>query len=105
MVRVFVYGSLLRGLHNSHLLSGAPLLLPGARTVEHYVLVDSAHGYPYANSPARTPPALRQDVLPEMEKKIASFLPALLLADGVRDRLCSHRERTAGLLQPGTREA
>ena len=41
-----------------------------------------------------------------MEKeKIAAFLPALLLADGVRDGLCSHRERTAGLLQPGIREA
>lgn len=46
--RVFVYGSLLRGLHNSHLLDTSALLLPGARTAASYVLLDSGEHYPYA---------------------------------------------------------
>jgi len=45
--RVFVYGSLLRGLHNHHFL-GASTLVGKAKTAEQYVLVDSGHGYPYA---------------------------------------------------------
>ena len=46
--KVFVYGSLLRGLHNAHHLRTSTLLLPGAKTVASYVLIDSANGYPFA---------------------------------------------------------
>lgn len=47
-MRVFVYGSLLRGLHNHALLRSSPLLKPQAQTVERFGLVDSLEGYPCA---------------------------------------------------------
>ena len=47
--RVFVYGSLLRGLHNHHHLKTATLVKEAARTTSAaYVMVDSGHGYPFA---------------------------------------------------------
>jgi hypothetical protein len=47
--RVFVYGSLLRGLHNHHRLgTTSTLLLAAAQTADPFVLVDSGQGYPYA---------------------------------------------------------
>ena len=46
---VFVYGSLLRALHNHHLLRGQKLLNGSARTAEAaYRLVDTSEGYPMA---------------------------------------------------------
>ena len=47
--RVFVYGSLLRGLHNHHLLHTAKLTRAPANTAAaEFVLVDSGSGYPFA---------------------------------------------------------
>jgi len=47
--RVFVYGSLLRGLHNHHRLGTTSTLVHmSARTADPYVLVDSGQGYPFA---------------------------------------------------------
>lgn len=48
--RVFVYGSLLRGLHNHHRLSPGSdsTLISAAVTASPFVLVDSGSGYPYA---------------------------------------------------------
>ena len=46
--RVFVYGSLLRGLHNHHWISKDSRLLGAALSRERYVIVDSGDGYPYA---------------------------------------------------------
>eukprot|EP00967_Tisochrysis_lutea_P153661 scaffold303787_cov31-Tisochrysis_lutea.AAC.2 len=46
--RVFVYGSLLRGLHNHHRLGSSSILVGEARTAHPYVLIDSGHGYPFA---------------------------------------------------------
>eukprot|EP00966_Prymnesium_polylepis_P140138 3237082-Prymnesium_polylepis.3 len=56
MTRVFVYGSLMQGLHNSHLLASSKLLNPEARTRRtDLCLVESepceeegGHTYPYA---------------------------------------------------------
>ena len=56
MTRVFVYGSLMPGLHNSHLLASSKLLNPEARTRRtDLCLVESepceeegGHTYPYA---------------------------------------------------------
>ena len=54
MTKVFVYGSLMRGLHNSHLLATSKLVNLHARTnAADYCLVASAelergHTYPYA---------------------------------------------------------
>ena len=39
--RVFVYGSLLRGLHNHHWISKNSRLLGAALSRERYVIVDS----------------------------------------------------------------
>ena len=68
--RVFVYGSLLRGLHNHHLLHTAKLTRAPANTVAaEFVLVDSGSGYPFAlaadrarASDARTPSVLLGEV-------------------------------------------
>ena len=68
--RVFVYGSLLRGLHNHHLLHMAKLTRAPANTAAaEFVLVDSGSGYPFAlaadrarASDARTPSVLLGEV-------------------------------------------
>ena len=46
--RVFTYGSLMRGLHNHHLLSSAQLLGAARTAASSYVLVDSGLGFPFA---------------------------------------------------------
>ena len=47
--RVFVYGSLLRGLHNHRLLTASQLIAQRARTkAPSFLLVDSGQGYPFA---------------------------------------------------------
>ena len=54
MIKVFVYGSLMRGLHNSYLLAGSRLLNPSAQTQDAgFALVASGQieegsTYPYA---------------------------------------------------------
>ena len=73
---VFVYGSLLRGLHNSHLLSSATLLLPRACTQSSaFALIDSGCGYPYAcHAAALTPSHTRTSLVGEL----ISVSPAVL---------------------------
>tara|TARA_B110001452_G_scaffold255835_1_gene248640 strand:- start:3456 stop:3923 length:468 start_codon:yes stop_codon:yes gene_type:complete len=51
--RVFVYGSLLRGLHNHHLLAKSKLVAAARTAQPAYVLIDSGHGFPYAVADAR----------------------------------------------------
>ena len=46
--RVFTTGSLMRGLHNHHLLSSAQLLGAARTAASSYVLVDSGLGFPFA---------------------------------------------------------
>ena len=49
VTRVFVYGSLLKGLCNHYHLGGSRLVTAKARTAAStYVLIDSGEGYPYA---------------------------------------------------------
>jgi gamma-glutamylcyclotransferase (GGCT)/AIG2-like uncharacterized protein YtfP len=50
MHKVFVYGSLLGGLHNNHHLGTSRLLQPGVQTQDSYVLLKAAEdeGYPFA---------------------------------------------------------
>ena len=45
---VFVYGSLLRGLHNHHLLEASLFRRPAVTRHAAFRLVDSGHGYPFA---------------------------------------------------------
>ena len=52
--RVFVYGSLLRGLHNHHLLRSARRVkAPTCTASSEFVLLDSREGYPFAVSGER----------------------------------------------------
>ena len=61
---VFVYGSLLRGLHNHHLLCTARLACSPARTAAPgFVLVDSSNGYPFALAAGRARASDAQTVL------------------------------------------
>ena len=65
--RVFVYGSLLRGLHNSHHLLNSPLVLPGARTSSsNYVLIDSGNSYLYAVHAANAGDRVQSTLLGEV---------------------------------------
>ena len=52
--RVFIYGSLLRGLHNHHFLQADTTLLraPASTKLAAYRLLDSGNGFPYATSAA-----------------------------------------------------
>ena len=58
---VFVYGSLLRGLHNHGVIARSRLVCPVAATQKPFTLIDSTNGYPYATclerseEPAATP--------------------------------------------------
>lgn len=61
--RVFVYGSLLRGLHNHHLLAKSRLVAAARTAQSSYVLIDSGHGFPYAVADERARPEDRRVAL------------------------------------------
>lgn len=80
MQKVFVYGSLLRGLCNSHLLRTSRLLQPGARTQDSaFVLIDSgeAEGYPFAIKSQELPGAPATSLLGEVYEVTDSVLASL----------------------------
>ena len=84
--RVFVYGSLLRGLHNHHLLQTAKLVKAPARTAaDSYVLVDSGSGFPFALSAARAGEAARAILLGEVYEVSDAVLAQLDALEGHPD--------------------
>jgi len=87
-ITVLVYGSLLRGLHNSHFLSSATLLLPHARTQSsEFLLIDSGGGYPYACHAADSPSSgyTRTAIVGELVRVSERTLASLDLIEGHPD--------------------
>ena len=88
MSRVFVYGSLLRGLHNHRVLKDSSCYLPGALTSKSFVLVDSAQGYPYAVHSRNLPEHSQAPILGEVYTVSDSVLAAL---DDLEEHPCHYR--------------
>ena len=81
--KVFVYGSLLGGLHNNHHLGTSRLLQPGVQTQDSYVLLKAAEdeGYPFAIKSSDLP-GMASSLLGEVYEVTDRVLASLDVLEG-----------------------
>ena len=81
--KVFVYGSLLGGLHNNHHLGTSRLLQPGVQTQDSYVLLQAAEdeGYPFAIKSSDLP-GMASSLLGEVYEVTDRVLASLDVLEG-----------------------
>jgi gamma-glutamylaminecyclotransferase len=88
MSRVFVYGSLLRGLHNHHVIESATFLRTAKTREAAFRLVDGKSGYPFAldssdaDAAAATSIAATESIVGELWEVTPPVLDALDSLEG-----------------------
>ena len=100
MSRVFVYGSLLRGLHNHHLLLGQKLLAPARTKHAAYRLLDSKDGYPYVTQPVPADTASTYSIQGELYEVGSDALAKLDELEEHPDWYCRHQVEIEGESEP-----